>query len=226
VSYVRVENNREKIELMEEKYKHLNQDIKKDFAEMINFEEFFVLNYENGESIFFLDQQKSQEIKDSELNFSNISVQVIHQKSKINPRIYKNLSQNRLLELKDVFGNGFIINDTLSINWQNHSEKKTISGKICVKATTVWNEMEVEAWYAEDIPVADGPDIFSGLPGLILELKTNKYNYTATEVLHLNTPVIISKPTDYPEMSRNEFDKMYSKKIKQMYPEGSSITIY
>ncbi len=53
----------------------------------------------------------------------------------------------------------------------------------------------IKAWFTPDIPFQFGPIIYSGLPGMILELKQGYYIFTAQEIEFSQKDIIIAKPT-------------------------------
>jgi GLPGLI family protein len=59
-------------------------------------------------------------------------------------------------------------------SWKIHPESKTILGFKTQKATIEYSGRKFIAWFAEDIPISDGPYVFNGLPGLILEITDDK----------------------------------------------------
>ena len=61
----------------------------------------------------------------------------------------------------------------------------------CYKATTTetlysrqghFYDRDVIAWFAPEIPVRFGPKNYSGLPGLVLEVKRKEFTITATKI--------------------------------------------
>jgi GLPGLI family protein len=61
-------------------------------------------------------------------------------------------------------------------NWKIENEVKEVAGYMCMKASTEDKAMmhKIVAWFAMDLPISSGPDRFTGLPGLILELDMNE----------------------------------------------------
>lgn len=59
------------------------------------------------------------------------------------------------------------------IDWKLYEETDTILGQKCMKATCDFRGRHWTAWYT-DIPISDGPWMFTGLPGLILRLEDSK----------------------------------------------------
>ena len=75
-----------------------------------------------------------------------------------------------------MLGKTYLMEDSLTTyNWRIQNQIKDVAGYICIKAETfdpVKNQ-KITAWFAQDIPVAAGPERYFGLPGLILELDIN-----------------------------------------------------
>lgn len=67
-----------------------------------------------------------------------------------------------------------------SLKWNITKETKKIDEYNCQKALLSYKGRNWEAWFSSDIPINDGPYIFNGLPGLILEIKDKKDNYIFT----------------------------------------------
>ena len=74
-----------------------------------------------------------------------------------------------------------------SMHWTVGTEKQTICGYQCQKATCHWRGRDFVAWFASDIPVKQGPWRFNGLPGLILKLYDTERFYTFEAVCLKNT---------------------------------------
>lgn len=73
-------------------------------------------------------------------------------------------------------GKSYILSDPLEFPaWKIKNNIKEIAGHICMNATSYDSirRQSIEAWFALDIPLSSGPDRFSGLPGLILEVDIN-----------------------------------------------------
>ncbi|WP_247237308.1 GLPGLI family protein [Telluribacter sp. SYSU D00476] len=101
--------------------------------------------------------------------------------------IYRNFDQKKGVELRELAGQKFLIQDELKQTpWKLTGETKKINGYDCMKATYTQPERNqpVVAWFTEAIPVPSGPAGYGGLPGLILELDVNDSEivYTATKL--------------------------------------------
>jgi len=98
--------------------------------------------------------------------------------------------------VKTVFEQKFLVQDTMrKIEWQEKDEIRTIAGFKCHKAVSkICDSVYVVAFYTDDILVSGGPEMFGGLPGMILELAIPRLHTTWTadkvELLH-------PQPTDF-----------------------------
>lgn len=83
----------------------------------------------------------------------------------------------------------FIVIDTLQQlgKWEITKEMSTIMGYKCQKANIEYNGERYSAWFAPDLPYNAGPEIFRGLPGLILKV-SNENGYVGYEAIELLIP--------------------------------------
>ena len=65
-------------------------------------------------------------------------------------------------------------------DWVLAEGERTINGYKCQRAITSYGGRDYEAWYTPSLPVADGPYVFAGLPGLIVQIYDTKNYYTFT----------------------------------------------
>jgi GLPGLI family protein len=134
--------------------------------------------------------------------------------------LYKDLSNKAYLKSTSLMGKDFLIKDSLpTYDWELVSETKTIGNYVCKKATTVYNDQEITAWYALSIPLSDGPGEYYGLPGLILELTDGTTTYNALSVKQ--TPDIsLTKPSKGKEVTKADYQKIVKDRVdalKQQY---------
>lgn len=87
---------------------------------------------------------------------------------------------------KNVFEQKFLVQDTMrKIDWKVKDELRTIANFKCHKAVgRICDSIYVVAFYTEDIAVSGGPEMFGGLPGMIMELAIPRLHttWTATKV--------------------------------------------
>ncbi|MFD2742883.1 MULTISPECIES: GLPGLI family protein [Sphingobacterium] len=60
---------------------------------------------------------------------------------------------------------------TNEVKWEITNEKRKIGNYECIKAISK-NLRKCEVWFTEKIPVNSGPEIFGGLPGLIIKVES------------------------------------------------------
>lgn len=135
---------------------------------------------------------------------------------------YKNRTSNTILYRDHIRFKFFNINDSLdSFEWKLGSEKKTILGYDCQKATTIFRGRKFEVYFTNDIPINDGPYKFYGLPGLILEVYSEDDIATIKiEVIqiNLNSEKQYSIPyfdSRLKNISYQEYKKLYQEKYEE-----------
>ena len=76
------------------------------------------------------------------------------------------------------------------MNWKITKESQKILGYACYKATTKFRGRDYIAWFTPDIPYNFGPWKLGGLPGLILKVENDYFDYEAKRVV-LNSDKIM-----------------------------------
>lgn len=159
--------------------------------------------------------------------------------------LYKNTKDNRYSDQKDTMGKIFLVKDEIEkIDWKLEADTKYIGEYQCYKATytkmvEVFNntgfssddnekeeeeekepEMEertVTAWYTPQIPVNNGPAMYQGLPGLILEIHDGKLTVICSKiVLNPEDKVDINEPEKGKKVNQKKYDEIMDKKNKEM----------
>jgi len=151
---------------------------------------------------------------------------------------FKNLKEKRFVSKTEIMGKTFLIKDSIpNYQWQLTSETKNIGNYTCYKATftqevenmmmTVENgetkqtkkseTITTTAWYTPQIPISNGPTIYHGLPGLILEINDGKTTIVCTEiVLNPSEKITISEPDKGKIVTQAEYDKIRDEKNKEL----------
>jgi len=113
--------------------------------------------------------------------------------------IYRDRENGETCDVLTLLNKDYVIKDSITCqNWKIKNDMKEVAGRICMNASYFDSikEKEVMAWFALDLPVSIGPDMYCGLPGIILEV--NEANgavvYTATNLLLFDEKVEIAKP--------------------------------
>lgn len=101
--------------------------------------------------------------------------------------IYTDLTAGTIVMEKDAMGEQFLLKDNMrQAKWKITEETRDILGYTCHRANgLVSDSIYVVAFYTDDIRVSGGPELFSGLPGMILQLNIPHENvsWTATKVI-------------------------------------------
>jgi GLPGLI family protein len=115
---------------------------------------------------------------------------------------YKDFKKNKSYN-QQYYDEIISIVDSIAINkWQLLDETEIILGYPCKKAVTKYYGKDVYAWYTEEIPIADGPSFYSGLPGLILKISSKfqeiiAYNISFKNETLLSPPIFTGKIFSY-----------------------------
>ncbi|EDP72325.1 hypothetical protein FBALC1_14527 [Flavobacteriales bacterium ALC-1] len=158
--------------------------------------------------------------------------------------LYKNTKDQRYADHKDTMGKIFLVKDDIEkIEWKLEADSKYIGEYQCYKATytkmvekprefsnsSTTKETEEEdkepemierivtAWYTPQIPVNNGPAMYQGLPGLILEIHDGKLTVICSKiVINPEEKVVIKEPTKGKEVNQKKYDEIMEKKAKEM----------
>ena len=165
---------------------------------------------------------------------------------------YTDLAKQMQYEGREFFEKEFLIIDSLKqYKWKLSEETKTIAKQLCKKATTMITapqmrmrvsigrggenntdttantprapkETELVVWYAENIPVSFGPDNYSGLPGVIMEIDQDNGATvtTAVEVSAKYPKKELVAPTKGDKMNRAQFQENMQKLMQDMQRGG------
>lgn len=76
-----------------------------------------------------------------------------------------------------LLNNLYRISYNIKLDWNITKDKIKIGNYNCQKAILNYKGRTWEAWFTNDIPIFDGPYIFSGLPGLIVQMNDKRKDY-------------------------------------------------
>lgn len=123
---------------------------------------------------------------------------------------YKNLSSGKVKTKDKLDRKQYIFDEPETpVQWNIEDETKEIQGYMAQKATTHFAGRDYEAWFTLEIPISDGPYIFSGLPGLIIALNDteNQYQFTLKSIEKLPETKIFQLP-DAEQIAKSDFVKL------------------
>jgi GLPGLI family protein len=106
--------------------------------------------------------------------------------------VYTDLRTEKVTAAKKVYEQKFLVQDTMrKMDWVVKDEIRTIANFKCRKAVgRMCDSVYVVAFYTDDIAVGGGPEMFSGLPGMILEIAIPRLHTTwVAEKVDLGVPM-------------------------------------
>lgn len=178
----------------------------------------YILHFNDSSSIFekekkiFKDRKSLLLSKLSSAGFSGI--------------IYRNSFNKILLRQKERAGETFIINYPFPyLKWKLKNETKKIGNYLCYKAISKREYKNskgqlkydiIIGWYSQDIPISIGPYLYGGLPGLILELETEREIFQVTKIKLNNSNFKITKPKKGINISLKKYDSIVKGLIKRV----------
>jgi GLPGLI family protein len=216
---------------------HMNDDMQKQLAAQLRkqFQREYTLKFNSDESIY-TEVEKLDAPAPAMSGGVNIVV------SGGTDILYRNVKDNKMVRETEIMGKPFLIKDALEKRkWKLEKESKSIGEYTCFKATfteevtdrifssetdsiaEVKKMRTTTAWYTLDIPLQHGPDEYWGLPGLVLEVNDGRLSILCSKiVLNPEKELKIIAPNNGKVVSREEFDTIQDKKMKEMEEQFQS----
>jgi GLPGLI family protein len=173
-----------------------------------------ILKFTKSESVYKI-EQKLQNEKENILAYK-----LLHSIAGGSNLYFSNLQlEKNIIQECELLGECFLI-DMPKTEWILTQKQKKIGNYVCYLATAVYktylSTTKVEAWFTPDISVSTGPMSFIGLPGLVLELKTNKLQFVATNiVLSPKEKIQIKRPAKGIKVTSDKFEEI----LKEAFPD-------
>ncbi|PTX63699.1 GLPGLI family protein [Kordia periserrulae] len=216
------------------------QGINKEMKEQLNamlqkqFQKEYSLTFTPSESVY-----KQEEKLAAPTPQGNNGFQVMVMGDGASTELYKNTKEKRYAHAQEILGKKFLVQDALeNKEWKLENETKFIGQYTCYKATrtiemkkmtsmsvgsndeepeVTTEKVTVTAWYTPEIPVNSGPDMYWGLPGLILEVNDGTRTIVCSKiVMNPKDKVAIKEPTSGKKVNSKEFQEIMDKKSKEM----------
>ena len=132
----------------------------------------------------------------------------------------RDFENNTMTDALSHLGKNYLIEDEIQpIEWKIQNDLKEVAGHICMKAFTedTLKNQKIVAWFAQDIPIKAGPDRYSGLPGMILEVDINDGAMTITanriDLKKLTTELDLPKKIKSKKIKSAEYQDLMKKYI-------------
>lgn len=126
---------------------------------------------------------------------------------------------NFLLQNFRITNEKYLVHKKYFADWKLENETKIICGQQCLKATSMLfvdngdgeknQEFPITAWYSKIIKNDFGPNGYSGLPRLVLELNLPLVTYEAISLDYQEIANEIEIPRNNKDISKTEFYKLY-----------------
>ncbi|MGY5847952.1 GLPGLI family protein [Salegentibacter sp. HM20] len=131
-------------------------------------------------------------------------------KTDFNYNIYKKRPEGKTFYTEEIVMDNFEYIEDEKLNWNILPEVDTLGGYSVQKATVVFAGRSYTAWFAEEIPIPEGPYKFYGLPGLILKISDakNHYAFKMVEFKRIPQPFPFTfTEKDYIQTTKSKFLK-------------------
>lgn len=126
--------------------------------------------------------------------------------------VYKNFEEMSTTEQKDLLARTYSIKQALPrYQWKVGTETKKIMGLQVCKATI---GDSITAWFCPSVPVQDGPGLYCGLPGLILDLEDRQTIYSCTAINTISTREV-GKAKKAKEVTAEEFEELRKRALRR-----------
>lgn len=207
------------------------ENVPPEFAAMIPKEhvEDKVLYFSDGKSLYENKEGKAKREEDAVPGNGTVFMAVVGDLP--DEKVYLDLNTKVRIEQKSLMGRLFLINEEIKpLKWKITGKQKKILNYAAMEATVVRDEDTITAWFTTEIPVATGPDMINGLPGLVLEASLGKQiTYKAISV-SADAPAAgkIKMPVKGKKTTAREYEKLAKEKadeMKRSYQGGNGIII-
>jgi GLPGLI family protein len=133
-----------------------------------------------------------------------------------------NFNDNTLYNGITLLGKTYLVRDTIvPPAWKILNDMKEVAGHICMNAmlNDTLRKQKTIAWFALDMPIPSGPDRFTGLPGMILEIDINDGALVMTadkiDLKPLTTELDVPEKIKGKKINSAEYQKLIEKQIKE-----------
>lgn len=130
------------------------------------------------------------------------------------------------VETREFMGRTFRIADQRpAYAWKLTGEQNQFLGRAVQKATAVHDGVLVEAWFTPEIPVAGGPGLYGGLPGMIMAVSVDsgRVVYSATEVtMGAVAAGLIKAPGGDGQVTRAAYEQTVAEKLEEIAAQRGS----
>lgn len=175
-------------------------------------------------TLFILDQMSFFEMESSlvsDNNKNDIYENLIHNFFNFNKFVLTKNKADSITFKRNLVGKDILVKmKKFDLKWEIDNETKKINDYEVKKAIgkyyspTLKTETDIEAWYLPSIPVQAGPDVFMGLPGLILEVHLKGGVITASKIEFVDE-INIPRIDESKAISQEKYEKIINDLTKK-----------
>lgn len=112
-----------------------------------------------------------------------------------NPVLYKNLKENYVISNLNQGTKELLKDENYAVEWKTTGKTKNVLSYTCQEAVGVFRGRSYRVYFSKEIPFSNGPYKFDGLPGLILEVRSDDgvVSIIANSIL-IGSDVIVKNP--------------------------------
>lgn len=181
-------------------------------------------------SLYEMDYRNNQNLIDEEDDDNGETFLTV--KTSTNPCIFKSYLKNLMYSQERIVVKPLLVKDSTNIfNWTLTNNKKTILTYPCQEAKLFFRGRNYTAFFTTNLNFNGSPWKFSGLPGVVLEIKSDDdvFEISANDIRVINKSTIIENPFKNLEEAIlwDEFILKYRKKYKELlsYVDENNVTM-
>lgn len=120
---------------------------------------------------------------------------------------------NKGSAVSGILENEYLVHKDIFNDWELLNDQKIINGYLTFKAKKIVKNIEgkheeIIAWYAPELSFPFGPSIYSGLPGLIVQLQEREKMFVLTKIDFNTNEELISEPKEGKIISAENYEKL------------------
>ncbi len=175
-----------------------------------------ILSFSEDATLFESGKDISEDMTEGHSEGVNIKV-VTSDDSKI----FTDLKNKKITEQRDFMNRLFLVDRELpDAGWKITGNQKVILGYPCIEAVKEDTSIaKTTVWFAPSLTVQGGPEIYSNLPGMVLEVnvKDGSHTYLANSVVPVDESELkLRKPGEGKKVTEAEYNKIVADKMKEM----------
>lgn len=143
----------------------------------------------------------------------SINVRSDMRKGKVRYSVLKTYPDYQVDFLNRIFADSYSVREDRKLNWRILPDKEKIGEWEGQKAETDFAGRKWTAWFAQEIPIQDGPYKFYGLPGLIVKLEdqTKTHNFELKGIQNIQNKTFeddVFKTVKRVAITRKQYEKI------------------